>query len=68
MSNIIKYKRFKFKGNDRELQLFFDDLVKDGYIIHTYQELEVNLKKIEDNIHCIIICYKENNIKNILND
>lgn len=68
MSNIIKYKRKKFHGNDRELQVFFDKLIEDGYILFSYQELEVNCCAPENKFNSIIIYYKQNNIKNQLND
>jgi len=68
MNNIIKYRRFKFNGCEKELQLKFDELIKDGYILFSYQEMEVSCRVPDDKIHAILICYKQNNINNILND
>jgi hypothetical protein len=68
MDNIIKYKRKRFHGDDRELQVFFDKLIEDGFTLFSYQELEVNCSVPENKFNAIIIYYKQNNIKNILND
>ena len=68
MNNIIKYKRKKFHGDDRELQVFFDKLIEDGYILFSYQELEVSCTAPENKFNAVIVYYKQNIIKDLLND
>lgn len=75
MEKYIKYKRFRETHDEKSIQEFYDRLIKEGWEIIYYREIQqpsgtMSNSPQEINIHVVVVAGKrqESELKKVLNE